>query len=373
MRVVTLLAIVCWSVVARAEPGDEEAKGGFLLPALQLSASTDDTGKLKASIPYVLPLTIEPTVVASARFQVASAKGVSTLFSSNGSETLPWEAGLGLLVLDTQSADDLPSARHAKARAWQLCPASKDKDGKDVPAPANNKNLCSAALTQYLRYEATLVGTRSIPWNRLSLGGALGRQQFKYLNGIFGAGNTLTTNELKTTSGRIGVLYTNAAGLEGTHARIIEVRALYSTAYASASDIGHWCQPEGMVGNDPNSSVQKCKDLPLGAPKQSASYTLAADIGVADSFAQRWRASLGAFSTTGVTNVTDSFGFEAPIYVNFTPGSAYADYLGSYKGILRITPKVSWSKDTAGDYAATVVLTVEALAQDSIFSEILDY
>jgi len=387
MQASIIVAAVAVSAVAHADPQEAQivSRGGFLLPALQLSASTDDQAKFTASLPYKLPIDSTLQFVTSARLQISSAKGVSTLFSSGGDETLPWEAGLTLLVIEPEEVDRAQvesRAGTAAIHAYDVCVKEcKSSDKCDFKTDASeiqkrevlHKNLCPNGEEQYLREEAAIAGLRSLPQSRVSLGASVGRQQFKFLTGPFGAGDPLTQSSSIETSVHAGALYARAWPLTHTHAGVIEVRGIYTRAFHAASATGHWCQPEGMVGSDPNSGVQQCKDLALGAPSDVSTFTLAADIGIADSFKQTWRASVGMFGTTGIATTADSFGIETPVYLNFTPNSAVADYLGSYKGILRITPRLSWSRDASNHFPTTAVLTIEALSQNSIFSEALDY
>jgi hypothetical protein len=83
-----------------------------------------------------------------------------------------------------------------------------------------------------------------------------------------------------------------------------------------------------------------------------------------------WRGSVGP-----VGSYTDAdhyyVGAEAPLYLSFVNVSS-SDYVGDYKGVLRITPRVDFAQ-TPKRSGAEGFLLVEVLGKRSLFLRALDW
>ena len=84
----------------------------------------------------------------------------------------------------------------------------------------------------------------------------------------------------------------------------------------------------------------------LGAPGNPRSLALGASFGIGDTAKQFWRASLGAFADLDLGGGTTDFGVEIPIYLSFASASAPVGYAGDYKGVLRVGPRLQWTKSS---------------------------
>jgi hypothetical protein len=85
-----------------------------------------------------------------------------------------------------------------------------------------------------------------------------------------------------------------------------------------------------------------------------------------------WRVSIGpVVSYTWAPSDSYFVGVEAPLYLNFASVSS-DEYVGEYKGLLRITPRFDLAH-TAKGVAAEAFVMVEALGKRSIFLRALDW
>jgi hypothetical protein len=384
--------LLCMCRLARAgEPPKATlvGQGKLLIPSLQLSASTDDKATFKIAAGYILPSDSRVNYILWPRLQVASSSGVSKLFSTTGSESLPWEVGLGLTIVvpggSSLTRENDADLNAAKVSAFNTCAvecAGQDSCKFKVSAAFEDKtkvtpeDLCPAGQEVFLRYEATIPGRRSFPALRISLGTAAGRSKFKFLDGMPGNGIDRVDRSEIHASSRAGasLLFVPADTTRAGQNRAftLEGRVLYTNAWNSASDTVRWCQPEGNVPAAPGSTVELCQDRALGAPGNPRSLALGASFGIGDTAKQFWRASLGAFADLDLGGGTTDFGVEIPIYLSFASGSAPVGYAGDYKGVLRVGPRLQWTKSSNGSYSAEFFVVVDALAQHSIFSEVLD-
>jgi hypothetical protein len=202
-------------------------------------------------------------------------------------------------------------------------------------------------------------------------GGLLsGARQFTWLDGSVENDPTaaLTVKTETRYSLKAGVSATHVQGLTDVYGLTLEAHGSFESRYSAASTTAHYCQPVGTVSG---ATAEHCSDTPLGAPVESLSYGLEVDVGVVDNLDARWRAALGARWEPTTPGKPARFALRLPFYVNFA--NAPAGYTGSYKGLLRITPTLAYSRDPTLGFVASTSITVDIFGDMSMFPEVLDY
>jgi hypothetical protein len=202
----------------------------------------------------------------------------------------------------------------------------------------------------------------------LSAGLLSGAKQFTWLDGNTGDPSATLT---KVTELR----YSFEAGLSATHVgKLTDVYGLSVEAYASleskfdaSSAKARVCVQQGTVSGAP---AEQCSETTLGAPTGTAAYGLGIDVGVVDTIDARWRAAFGLLWKPTTPGKPASFALHLPLYVSLA--SVPAGYAGEYKGLLRVTPSVSFSRDPVLGIVPSGFVTVDALGDMNMFPGVLD-
>jgi hypothetical protein len=118
--------------------------------------------------------------------------------------------------------------------------------------------------------------------------------------------------------------------------------------------------------------LQSCQQFILGAPRSNLTVFATAQVGYLMRPSGFFRASIGPLlSSADITvDTLTTVGFEAPIYLNFV--NAPHQYVGDYKGLVRLTPAALWTHSYAG-WDSRFVLLIELLGQRTLFGKALDW
>lgn len=129
-----------------------------------------------------------------------------------------------------------------------------------------------------------------------------------------------------------------------------------------------WCERRGLVGGNGFSIAEQCKDIANGPPARSDGGALSLQLGAIDAHSDRWRASLGF--EVGHRDDATSLGLAFP--VAFRLAKAPVELAGEYKGVVRITPRVTWEQNPAGGWIPRFLLTIDLLGDRSLIGRALD-
>jgi hypothetical protein len=371
---------------APPEPARVMGRSRFLFPSLQLTASTDASAKFKVAFGYAVGNAGPGNVTIWPRLETTSSKGVSTLFSSDD-ETLPVQLGLvvNYSLPERGLSENTDAERAALSHVYDMCADRcaadpkcpfKRTDSDDIKASATIKQLvngkCTDAAELWAEYERALSTRRSFPRLRISGGGSYVTQELKYLTGAPGPMILRDEKTEKHTAFRLAAAadYT-WPGSEGA-GWILEGRASYSQAWNASSTTVRSCTPEGSLSADSMSTLELCKDKTIGAPTKKQLATFELTFGAGDTERQSYRWAAGVFTTIPIGKDRNSIGLELPVYLSFATNRAPAGYTGDYKGFLRITPQIQWTRRDDHTLDHVILLVVEALGQRAYFPDALD-
>ena len=152
-----------------------------------------------------------------------------------------------------------------------------------------------------------------------------------------------------------------------SNALVLEGLVNYGTSFEEGSTVVHWCVPGGTVTTDTGATgpAQICKDTPLGTPTKSTAFTLQALLGYLREEEGSWRLAAGVSAQIPIEG-TRKISAVVPITIAFA-----SDEL-KYKGLIRITPGMTWSWKPGSGADVGLVLMVAVLGQRSLFSESFD-
>jgi hypothetical protein len=368
-------------------PATVEGRSRFLFPSLQLTASTDASAKLKVAFGYAVGNAGPGNVTIWPRLETTSSKGVTTLFSSKDDESLPVQLGVvvNYALPERGLSENMDAERAAMSHVYDVCADRcaadpkcpfKRTDSDDAKASATIKQLvngkCTDAAELWAAYERTLPIRRSFPRFRISGGGSYVTQDFKYLTGAPGPMILRDEKTERHTAFRLAAAadYT-WPGSEGA-GWILEGRASYGEAWNASSTTVRSCTPEGSLSADGMSTLELCKDKTIGAPTMKQLATFELTFGAGDTERQSYRWAAGVFTTVPIGKDRNSIGLELPVYLNFATSRAPAGYVGDYKGFLRITPQIQWTRRDDQSLDRVILLVVEALGQRAYFPDALD-
>jgi len=353
--------------LAAADPPTAPAR--ILVPLVQLKATSDSDGKLAASVPVVVGGEDATLHLVVPRVEVATSKGIGDI--TTGGEGIAWSAGATYTYVDTGVVDfELRDAAALLGRAYDLCivDCAGAKDCKFSPeAKAKGilgaNELCErgrAAFESWVNQAHPDFGV--IPRSQISVGALYGRGHFEWLEGSA----TLTDQSDDRGRFRFGVSGTLAFAPQADFTGLGSALIVLDKRSQAASDTAHWCGPASPVENGMMGSAQVCKDVASGAPTDVTTIRFGIELGIADSRRQAWRISAEAFGKEQIdpsSKLTGGFGF--PIYIDFANGPR--GYGGDYKGLIVITPEITFDKD--GTHG---LIVFEILGQHSLFREVLD-
>jgi len=368
-------------------PATVEGRSRFLFPSLQLTAATDASAKFKVAFGYAIGNAGPGTLSIWPRLETTSSKGVSTLFSSKDDESLPMQLGLvvNYSLPERGPSENSDAERAAMIHVYGVCADRCAADPKcpfkraesdDTKASTTIKQLvngkCTDAPELWAEHERALPTRRSFPRLRVSAGGSYVTQEFRYLTGAPGPTVLRDDKTEKHTAFRLAA----AADYTWPGSRgagwILEGRANYSEAWNASSTTVRSCTPEGSLSTDTMSTLELCKDKTLGAPTRKRLATFEVTFGAGDAERQSYRWAAGVFATIPSGKDRNSIGLELPVYLNFAANRAPAGYTGDYKGFLRITPQVQWTRRDDHTLDHVILLVVEALGQRAYFPDALD-
>lgn len=143
-----------------------------------------------------------------------------------------------------------------------------------------------------------------------------------------------------------------------------------SRGYQASSTTAKWCSPAGMVPRPDNSgsdTAETCRESPFGAPTESTTVQAGGFFGYFDEGHTLFRATIGpvtkiTFPAKGKT--TFEAGGALPIYINT---NLMPDEKGVFKGIVRVTPRIVYTRDSDGEKAWQFLVSLELLTGRSMF------
>lgn len=236
-------------------------------------------------------------------------------------------------------------------------------------------DLCSEGIAEYNLLVMREPGHNiardrlsSVPRLAIALGFSLGQVSFKYLESQPAAPMVLQDAQSSqvVSAGAASLTYIN-----GRRGITFELPLSYLSAWDAATTTARVCTTLGMVGSD---AAQSCRDSVVGAPSKVGTLQLSALVGYTDLRQLFWRGALGpylSYRATGASEGRVELGLKAPVYLNFVAG--IKGYKGEYHGMIRLTPSISWIKDSSGWQDVTFVIQAAVLGNRSMFPQAMEW
>lgn len=248
--------------------------------------------------------------------------------------------------------------------------------------------LCEAGLATYKEAEnREALVTANLAPNFLSFGAQVGARNQKFVQGtgVVDGVDSPPFAEVKRAS------FTSKAAF--SYARILpQVKAKHTTAYFELM-AGHsygrtpsellvkWCEGVGngrpkIVGSDATGPGQICGEAPWGRPRPAHRLALGLWAGALESNSGWWRIGAGLRYDVVLqpTELASALSFEVPVYFNLPRADPKNDLKNiEYKGLFRVAPRLTSQFDPKLGWQFALILSVDLLAQRSIFLHSLDW
>jgi len=232
-------------------------------------------------------------------------------------------------------------------------------------------SLCEKGAGIYGRSKDPRIFQKRYPLAQIYAGALFSRQEFKYVQK---ADDVLekTEDPRVTTSMRAGFVSVTEAG-NGTFPLTVELALAYRSKLTSSKTPVRWCVDSGNLEIDGASvPAESCTDSVLGPPVLSRTLTGGLFLGGIDIKNEQGRFSAGPEVFFDLATKRRGVALKVPMTIRLTPSSNGEGYLGEYKGVLRITPKIGFDWDPSGAAVGSkVLLTLELLGQQDLFGSAL--
>jgi hypothetical protein len=376
-----------------------------LLPTLELGVDTDGRTQVSVGLDLLLGITNGWDLAFSPFFR-AKADSAANLFGGDADSGKWWLLGASLTF--TQLGLRVPSRPGSggpidqlKAAAYQVCeaactrPAASDDDRAFCdrftsvsPSEIDPSEFCSDGK-QLLRGQPQLYewGGR-FPRLALSVGAMAGSNSFQFLRPQLEESPSQKTpmcviDYVAARERHTDWSFATSATFVGHNGMTVEVPLTVTerwkpsehrvTACAAAGQYVPPGQAPTAPGTLPGTvPLQECQEHNLGSPVSTLTVFMTAQVGYVLRPSGFFRASVGpllSWSDITVDKLT-TVGFEAPVYLNFV--SAPPQFVGDYKGLIRVTPAALWTHSFARWESRFVVL-IELLGQRTLFGKALDW
>ncbi|QRN97853.1 hypothetical protein JRI60_01845 [Archangium violaceum] len=232
--------------------------------------------------------------------------------------------------------------------------------------------LCPAGKSEYQRSERELGRSRAFPPLIVNAGARFGINDFKYRSGSSDDPNVLLEGKSSLWDWSVGASAIGVVAGENP-ALTIEGLMVSSSKWTPSSKAIRWCSPAGVIprGDNATDPAETCQEAVLGAPVKSRTLKFAGFIGLADNYDARWRAALGGEfvvpTRSGATELYSS-SLQGRFFWSFA-----SDPSGlKYKGILRLSPGIRWTRNRDDSVDLEAFVTLALLGERFLFTETFD-
>lgn len=389
--VAVCLTCIASPVVADDDPADRPA----FLPALTVKGTTSGSGTISVGLDWLAHATNDFSISVKPTFEAQSADGVASLLSlSDGSTSLnaAWLAGADFTIRTEQPLVRLSNSRTSPAEiaayrsAALRCLDTDDLDpdfaaGFTERAPSTSpfperiyasianldyQALCPAGKKIVEGEEAT--AKRPLPTRQYSMGVRAGKTTMAYLKpGPTPA--TLVEDEAAPWNVRVGL---NAVSYDPQKRFTVEGGFLYSDESTASPDLLKWCVARDPIDTTPTDAsdattpTESCSERPGAPPTESRSLRgqLALGYVTADGTARGAMSFFVELGDSADSRTPVKAGLAAPLYLQ----RSSADY----SGLIRATPSVAWSQDSAGNRSWQASVTIALLGARNLFPTALE-
>jgi len=334
--------------------------------------------------PEVLARVVEAeNAVERAGLDVARAQ----LLDFDGSEARTARTELPELRATLGTARDTLVTLSAKLEKIKAALPSDDELRKKTDQIDTSK-LCAAGLKSYQEAEdQEVMVTANFAPHYLSFGAQVGARNQKFVQGtgVVDGVDSPPLAEVKRASFTSKAAFSYARIWSQVKAKpataFLEVMAGHSYGRTPSELLAKWCEGVGngrpkIVGSDASGPGQICSEAPLGRPRPAHRLALGLWAGGLESNTGWWRISAGLRFDAIIqpTEIASALSLEVPLYFNLLRANPKKDLKNiEYKGLLRVTPRLTGQVDPKDGWQYALILSVDLLAQRSIFLHSLDW